>query len=91
MALFYSNSGIDCQSEARVGVSSLNLKPHRTSCADGVFLGASKAKEQPLSDDECFQSMRRVGLDTLEIARIFKVTEATVYNSLAKSKWGSLK
>ncbi len=54
--------------------SSLDLKPHPTVCADGVFL----------SNTEIYRGCFRLGMDTLEIANLFKITEAEVYNSLAK-------
>lgn len=72
------HSGRTSQSEAPQGVSSLDLP------AGSIWPAGPLG--QPMPNSANYRYLFKLGLDTSEIARLFKVTEAEVYNFLAKDR-----
>lgn len=50
------------------------------------FAGVGAPRKTPMPQPETYRYLFKLGLDTWEIARLFKVTEAEVYNFLAKDR-----
>ena len=72
------HSGHTGQSEALMGVSSHKLTTAaRPGCAGRGLSG------RPMPQPETYRYLFRLGLDTWEIARLYGVTEAEIYNYLA--------